>query len=249
MELHVFATGSKGNCYVLKDNAGKMLMLDCGVPMQAVYRAVDFNTTALDACLCGHYHSDHLKAAKDMLKAYMPVYMTGLTAELGKIDRHSPTLHICREDDQLKIGNWRVVPFSLEHDVPNSGFIIAHQKEQEQRISYISDTGFVKYNPQGISTYIIEANYINELLKADADRLHEEGDRFLRSYEYHMSLERLLSYLSKVDLSNLKNIVLVHMSDRYSDENRMIEEVKRQTGVSVYAAHAGDVIPLDEVPF
>jgi hypothetical protein len=39
------------------------------------------------------------------------------------------------------------------------------------------------------------------------------------------------------------------MSDRYSDENRMIEEVKRQTGVSVYAAHAGDVFSLNEIPF
>ncbi len=249
MQLHVFATGSHGNCYVLKDKAGKMLMLDCGVPMQAVYRAVDFNTTALDACLCGHFHSDHLKAAKDMLKAYMPVYMTGLTAELGKIDRMSPTLRICREDDQLKIGNWRVLPFPTYHDAPGSvGFLIRHT-EEDVTVAYVTDTGFIKYVFPNLNVLLVECNYIDELLKADADRLHEEGDRFIRSYESHMSLERLLSYLSKVDLSKLKNIVLVHMSDRYSDENRMIEEVKRQTGVSVYAAHAGDVIPLDEVPF
>jgi len=246
MQLHVFATGSHGNCYVLKDKAGKMLMLDCGVPMQAVYRAVDFNTTALDACLCGHFHSDHLKAAKDMLRAFMPVYMTGLTAELGKIDRHSPTLHICREDDQLKIGNWRVLPFPTYHDAPGSvGFLIRHT-EEDVTVAYVTDTGFIKYVFPNLNVLLVECNYIDDLIDEHKDDI---GERYMRLKETHMGLNRLKSYLGKVDKSQLRHVVLLHMSDSNSDALRMQTEIHALTGAEVHIADAGLQINLDEVPF
>ena len=246
MELHVFATGSTGNCYVLKDKNGKMLMLDCGVPMQAVYRAVDFKSTALDACLVSHHHSDHLKAAKDMLRAYMPVYMTGLTAELGQIDRHSPTLHICREDDQLKIGNWRVLPFDTYHDAPGSvGFLIRHT-EEDVTVAYVTDTGFIKYVFPNLNVLLVECNYIDDIID---EHKGDIGERFMRLKETHMSLHRLQSYLSKVDKSQLRHIVLLHMSDNNSDAERMQTEIHALTGAEVHIADAGLQINLDECPF
>ena len=229
MQLHIIATGSKGNCYILKHNE-HMLMLDCGVSPDAIYRAVNYKMTALDGCLCCHSHLDHAKSINFLKNQYVRVP----TPNAG-IGGH--------------IKEWAYMPFSLQHDLDNVGFIIQNRQLQEHKICYITDTGYVKYIPQGISTYIIECNFIDELLENDADRLKEEGDRLMRSYEYHMSLKRLLSFLSKADLSKLENIILIHLSDRYSDENRMIKEVKEQTGVNVYVAHAGDVINLNPCPF
>ena len=246
MQLHIFATGSTGNCYVLKDNAGRMLMLDCGVPMQAVYRAVDFKTTALDACLCSHVHSDHLKGARDMLRAFMPVYMTGLTAELGKIDRHSPTLHICREDEQLKIGKWRVLPFDTYHDAPGSvGFLIKHT-EEEVTIAYVTDTGHIKYVFPNLNVLLVECNYIDDIIDGNREDI---GERFMRLKETHMGLNRLKSYLSKVDKSQLRHVVLLHLSDSNSNAEQMQKDVHELTGADVHIADAGMIVNLDETPF
>ena len=73
MKLEIFATGSKGNCIVLTDNKGRMLMLDCGIPIQAVYRAVGFNPTALDACLVSHHHAGYVILLADLHQAFLEV--------------------------------------------------------------------------------------------------------------------------------------------------------------------------------
>ena len=56
MELRVTATGSTGNCLILQDKTGRLLMLDCGVPMPEIWRAVGYKTAALDFCLVTHHH-------------------------------------------------------------------------------------------------------------------------------------------------------------------------------------------------
>ena len=146
------------------------------------------------------------------------------------------------------INDWMFLPFELEHDTYNLGYIIQHSQAPEHKIAYITDTGYVKNNPVGISTYIIECNFIDDLLEADKVRLNDEEKRYLRSYEYHLSLKRLLQFLSKTDTSANQRCVL--SSDKYSDEKvRMIEEVSKQTGVRVYAAHNGDRINLNSCPF
>ena len=189
---------------------------------------------------------DHLKAAKDMLRAFMPVYMTGLTAELGKIDRMSPTLRICREDDQLKIGNWRVLPFPTYHDAPGSvGFLIRHT-EEDVTVAYVTDTGFIKYVFPNLNVLLVECNYIDDLIDEHKEDI---GERFMRLKETHMSLHRLKSYLSKVDKSQLRHVVLLHMSDSNSDAERMQTEIHALTGAEVHIADAGLQINLDEVPF
>ena len=176
----------------------------------------------------------------------MPVYMTGLTAELGKIDRMSPTLRICREDDQLKIGNWRVLPFPTYHDAPGSvGFLIRHT-EEDVTVAYVTDTGFIKYVFPNLNVLLVECNYIDDLIDEHKEDI---GERFMRLKETHMSLHSLKSYLSKVDRTQLRHVVLLHMSDSNSDAERMQTEIHALTGAEVHIADAGLQINLDEVPF
>lgn len=46
MELLIAGTGSSGNCYLLTQNDSS-LMLDCGVSVESIYRAVNYNMAAL----------------------------------------------------------------------------------------------------------------------------------------------------------------------------------------------------------
>lgn len=233
MKLKIVETGSKGNTALLIDKSGRMLMLDAGASYDNMLRAIHYNISSVDGCLISHMgHKDHSRSVPELKKSYMDIYGADKTDNMSG-----------------RFGNWSFTAFSLEHDVDNLGYVVQNTIEAEHRIAYISDTGFIRYNLPGITTYIVEANYVDALLREDADNLQNEGGRYLRTYSYHLSLERLLSYLRKADRSKLVNVVLVHLSDRYSDENLMISEVKKLIGVDVFAAHAGDLINLNSCPF
>ena len=189
---------------------------------------------------------DHLTAAPDLLKMYMPVFMSGMTAELGKIDKWSPTLRLAEEGKAIHIKKWIIQPFDTQHDAPGSlGFLIKH-REEDITLCYAPDTGFLRYVFPNLNVLLVEANFIEDLIDARKDEL---GERYLRVRETHMGLDRLKSYLQKVDKTCLRQIVLLHLSDSNSDEARMKKEIHALTGAEVSVADAGMVISLDECPF
>ena len=42
MNAKCLGTGSKGNCYALKDNEGHILLLDCGISIKEIKVGIDF---------------------------------------------------------------------------------------------------------------------------------------------------------------------------------------------------------------
>jgi len=111
-------------------------------------------------------------------------------------------------------------------------------------VLYLTDTGYIKAAPVGVNILIVECNFVEALI-----RVEEMEDRFKRVKSSHMSLERLVSWLKKIDRSKLTHIVLIHLSDSNSDEKLMVDTIKELTGVQVFAAHNGETICLDEIPF
>ena len=243
MELRILATGSHGNGYLLV-HGDDMLLIDPGVDMQTIYRAVDYKLTALQGCLTGHFHNDHSKSAVQLAKQYVDMYMSKETAQALKLDVGYPNVtQICCGTDSA--GSWLFSSFPVEHDAPGSlGFYIKHLDAPEC-ILYLTDTGFCQFNPIKVTTALIECNYIDDILVANGI----EEERKIRLSKYHMSLERVLSYLKKIDTSCLRDIILIHLSDANSDSTRIYNEIKRQTGCNVYIAEAGLNINLDAVPF
>ena len=64
-----------------------------------------------------------------------------------------------------------------------------------------------------------------------------------------MSLRHLKEALLANDLSKTLKIVLVHLSDSRSDEQRMVKEIREATGIETIAASNGMSIPLQLCPF
>jgi phosphoribosyl 1,2-cyclic phosphodiesterase len=181
-----------------------------------------------------------------MIDAFMPVTMSSFTAQQLNIPFSSPTLKIRNENETLKVRNWVIRPFETFHDAPGSlGYLIENTVE-DIKIAYITDTGYIRYTFPGLNVLIVECNFEEATIEKNRE---EMADRYLRVRESHMSLERLLSYLSKTDKSQLRKIILVHLSDNNSTESTMTDKVKAATGVDVYAANEGQVISLDRTPF
>lgn len=171
--------------------------------------------------------------------------MTKETAEALSLPMVHPKLFIVEHGKVWTAGNWYGMPFSLEHDAEGCvGFIIEHIKSK-QVIAYITDTAYVRYRLPAVSTLIAECNFVDEIL---LDNEEELSDTYIRIKHTHMSMKRLTNLIDAMDRSLLQNIVLVHLSDRNSDEARMIEHFQNRYGVNVYAADRGLTVKLDQ-PF
>ena len=65
MILKTVSTGSTGNCYLLIAGSGETLILDCGIPIMEIKKALNWNIKNVVGVLCTHKHLDHSKSLKD----------------------------------------------------------------------------------------------------------------------------------------------------------------------------------------
>lgn len=245
MDIKVLATGSSGNAYLVQQG-DDMLLLDAGIGYEDIMRAVGWQPAALQGVLVSHSHQDHLKATKTLVEAYIHVYASEQTFAAAGVSTSAPNVHVLAPRKPVSIGKWLVNSFETHHDTEGSlGFYFTH-KNSDEKILYATDTGYISVLLKGLTALLVECNHMDGVLIQEREQL---GDRFARLNKYHMSLERVVSYLGKIDRSELHTIVLLHMSDSNIVENRAIDEIKRMTGCNVYAADAGMDIVLDRVPF
>lgn len=90
---------------------------------------------------------------------------------------------------------------------------------------------------------MVECNYIDEI----AAQNRFEGN--IAGSEFHMSLKTCKEFLTHCDTKKAKKIILIHLSDKNSDEQKMIFEINKMTGVDTVAALPGDVYELRNHPF
>jgi phosphoribosyl 1,2-cyclic phosphodiesterase len=81
---------------------------------------------------------------------------------------------------------------------------------------------------------MIECNYSRKTLSKDLDPAQRK-----RLYKSHMSLETLLKFLAANDLSMVREIHLLHLSDDNSDEAMFRETIQGATGIPVYIGRKG----------
>ena len=83
MTFTSLASSSRGNAYVVSDGE-TTLLLECGLSFRELQKRLGYGVADITACLVSHEHQDHAKAAAQMLKAGVPVYMSEGTAAAHK---------------------------------------------------------------------------------------------------------------------------------------------------------------------
>jgi phosphoribosyl 1,2-cyclic phosphodiesterase len=229
MEFLAYASSSAGNLYSARagDSA---LLLDCGIRMAEIRRALGFRVSGLAGCLLSHHHGDHSRAAADLMRAGVNVYASaGTWAGLGL---HGHRALVVAPGKHFRVRGYLVTPFDLRHDAEGTlGFVV--QAPDGDRLLFICDTSHVVYTfGAGLTHIAIEANYSERLLR-HSDSPPEHRARVLRN---HMSLERALGVLAANDLSRLREVHLLHLSDRHADAAEFKAAVQRATGKPAYVA-------------
>lgn len=186
----------------------------------------------LGGCLISHEHQDHAKAANDLLRAGVDVWMSEATAiVLGSIGHHR--LHAIKNETFIIENGWICLSFGLEHDAADpKGFLIANGPEI---LLFIPDTAYVTNRFKEVTMIAIECNNIAEILSKNIQEGYIPAVVGKRVRRNHMSLENLISMLKANDLSRCRAIYLMHLSDGNSDERCMIQEVQEATGIPTEA--------------
>lgn len=236
MEFHVIETGSQGNAYVLR-NKDEAILLECGANLNKIKSFFDFDFENLVGCLITHEHGDHAKHAVKLMQSAVNIYGSEGTLDALKI-KNSHRSHTLRPKIQYKIGGFLIIPFDVKHDAAEPfGFVIYH-KDCGQ-IVFLTDSFYSKYKFPGTNHFIIEANFSEKFISSSFD----EEKKFLKNriLKSHMSIENCIDLIksNQEESPRIENIVLTHLSDSNSNEVYFIKEMKKATGLQVFAANSG----------
>lgn len=175
MFLKTLQSGSDGNCHILTDSKGEMLILDCGIHFNKILKGIGYGMQNIKAVCVTHSHKDHSLAADRFRGVGIPV-----------IDAKGI----------YTFGNYRIKTFDLVHDVPCIGFAVTHP--EMGMLVYLTDTEYCKYRFKGVRHILVECNYCKDLL----DREHPASRHI---FEGHMELETTKAFVkaNKKDLKNV----------------------------------------------
>ena len=210
-----YASSSAGNLYTLTD-ADTSLIIEAGVQYREMQRLLPSSPAAYDACIISHQHGDHCNE-----QSVTKLRKRGVPVVFGEDIEHS-----------TEFGTITAKSVHVEHDVPNYGFMFRSSGDGQTCV-FLIDTFYCPFVTDfSPSIVAIECNYARDLMQL-SDSLSD------RLFCTHMSLEQCIKTLKTFDLSQTREIHLLHLSDERSDEDRFVREVQDTTRVPTWAAPKG----------
>ena len=233
MKFEILASSSRGNVYIVSDRDTRIL-LECGVSYKKLKQLCGFTTADMAACLISHEHKDHSGCVKDLIAAGMPVYMSSGTAEALELEGAALDAAMCTEHGkQVSVGSIDIVPFATFHDAKEPQGFLFRSRVDGDVLVFATDTVNLKYRFPGVNILAIEANYDKYIL----ERSQRPEKVKKRIQNTHMEIDVLCDYLRSLDLSECREIYLLHLSDGTSHEGHFINKVLRAVppGIQVLA--------------
>lgn len=216
MICDVISTGSGGNA--VRIGPGGRLLIDCGV----TYKRIEPVERDLELVLLTHRHSDHFKESTVRLLAQDRPSLRWAMGEhmLPLVDGVLPPccIDVMRPDIWYRYktthGIVLIRPVALQHDVPNFGYHIIFQGDDETqyRVFYATDTGTLDgIAAKGYDLYLIEANHTEEELRArEAEKLAAGVFSYeARAALTHLSKERAAAWIAE-NAGEISRVVWLH---------------------------------------
>lgn len=217
MQVKCIGTGSNGNCYLVNLGSG-WVILDFGCLPQKVYELVNANDIELG--FLSHEHSDHNKFIS-RFKGF-PIVRGNLIKDFTKISNF----------EQFR-GVYSIWCFPLKHGNVNNAGLILKCHISKETLLYATDFTVCRYSLRDWKPTIVmvECNY----LKANVLNDNNDFGRKIENIDRHLDLEGCIKFLNTLDLSECKEILLLHQSSLYGDEvtfaSVIEEKFKIKTGV------------------
>ena len=228
MDIKIIASGSSGNACLIGDGR-TCLLLDAGIPFKHIQIGCGFRTSSIDGCLVTHRHGDHAAAIPKLLQRGITVYSNEDVAGLY------PGVQSVEARREFRIGTFRILPFEAEHDVPCYGYQVT-STAMDEKLVYITDSAYVRYTFTGLTHIMIEANYDEDIMLGNVRDEKIPFSLAERVAGTHMSIDTLIDLLRANDMTKVRQIYLLHLSDNNSDAECFKRQVQQETGAEVYIA-------------
>ncbi|MBR0281269.1 MAG: MBL fold metallo-hydrolase [Oscillibacter sp.] len=247
MNLHVIATGSSGNCYVLEGN-DSVLIIEAGVAPEKVFQRVRVSTRKIAGVLITHEHGDHAGFIRRWLELGFRAFMSpGTRAALRLED--SVLVEPLRTWQLYDVGPFKVRPFPAVHDAAEPfSYIIEHP--ESGRILFATDIGKMNFSfaSATIRHLVIEANYADPIVDENVYRGRMVPALAKRVRENHLSLDRCRAIVKEHNTPDLETVVLIHLSGDNADPAIFREEIRKTAPyANVYVADKGLIVRLDKL--
>lgn len=243
-----FASGSTGNCYLLKTE-NTNLLVDVGIAGKRVIEGLSscaVKPEQIDGILVTHEHTDHIKSLRMIAKKAVngKIYTSEGTAYSvnEKLPMLADKIRITDTDASFKVGDIEVEAFSLSHDAEDPVGFSVHSGGK--RVTIITDTGVATKQMLSIAAksdlLVLEANHEVNILHCSSYP-YELKRRILSDYG-HLSNDAAAEFIYEVDKlrkngggenkSEKQKILLAHLSKENNSpmqamltiKNRLFEE-------------------------
>ena len=141
------------------------------------------------------------------------------------------------------IGSFKVQCLKVPHNALCYSFII--KCPSGEKILFATDLSKFNYKVSGCDVIMMEANYDEDIIYEALAR----GEVVRSQSENHLEIKDCLEAVERCVDTNTQLIILLHLSDGYSDEKRFQKMVHKATGKRVGVAHAGQVYEINESDF
>ena len=247
MELHLIASGSSGNAYLLCTGRARLL-IDAGISMRRITAAVRGAGAApetLAGVLVTHAHSDHIQGLRMLEKYYrLPVYCSAACAGelLRQMPEIRPWLRTVEPLAPLELQGLRVVPFPTSHDSPGSlGWRVedaAHSMALVTDLGVVTDA--VRDTVSGAELVVLEANHDRVKLQTGPYPFYLK--KRILGAGGHLCNEDSARFAVYLAQNGTKRIVLAHLSQENNTPRLALE------AVCGALAAAGAEIPVTVAP-
>lgn len=171
------------------------------------------------------------------MKAQIPIYSNEEVSEKYK------GVKSLQNKVRYKIGDFIVQPLEVQHNCKNFAYIIEH--EEIGKLVLVTDAISFPYKVKGVNHLLIEGNYSEDLI---IDNLCK--NETIRSHnEYHMEIGKTIEAIKRNMNPELKNIVLIHLSDGQSDEKLFQKMVFEEVGIKPIIADKGVIVDISKEDF
>ena len=230
MRLTVFASGSTGNCALVR-GGGRAVLLDAGISAKRIcagLEAAGVDPAGLDGIFITHEHSDHISGLTVFTKRYpLPVYAPGTVA--GALRRSypgvCPYIRAIDPERPLSLGCMTVTAFPTSHDTAQS---VGYRLEADGAVLVTAtDTGCV--TPAMLRWFaradaaLIEANHDEAMLRSGPYPAYLK--KRILSDTGHLSNAECTWLASVLAHQGTSRIVLGHIS-----KNNNLPGLARRTG-------------------
>ncbi len=238
MILKTVESGSSGNCYLLVADNGETLILDCGIPIMEIKKALNWNIKNVVGVLCTHQHLDHSKSVIELCKTgfYTVVpYLIASRSEKLSYKLKKSIFDISAFALKTVDGKWTHTNGDGS-ECPCYGFLIKHP--EMGTLIYATDTKLIKWRFKNINHILLGVNY-------DPKRLPGDDAKINHVVRGHMSIDTACDFVKANASDHLQNVIMCHLSAENADKDSFINKMQKAVpNVNVCVAEPGMELEL-----